>query len=96
MGMGQELPRGMKMPLRNHRKQGPPPCTSGRISVPKQEGSCQRVNAGLWTEMRLTQITEDEKEPQGPTAGLWARVTEPGRKGRLGSGVEGYRGPRGS
>lgn len=62
--------------------------------MPKQEiGHVRGVNAGQWTmtEMEPTDAGAEssrpraEKEPEGPAAGLWMRVTELRRKGRLGS-----------
>lgn len=58
--------------------------------MPKQEiGHVQGVNAGQWTmaEMEPTDAGAEssrpqaEKEPEGPAAGLWMRVTNYGEKG---------------
>lgn len=63
--------------------------------MPKQEiGHVRGVNAGQWTmtEMEPTDAGAEssrpqaEKEPEGPAADLWMRVTNYGEKGGWGQG----------
>lgn len=95
------------MPEKSQRARAAPPHThwEGSTCLSRSNGSGQKSGCrpmGYLAEVELTQTTEAggsraraEKEPEEPIVDLWIRMSEIGRKGRMGSRMEGYGGMTG-